>query len=167
MSTSVLFAQLLFLTALPTHYHGASWGMSIAELKNQNTVHKASQHGQYNYADHSEKNPDVYLRTTPKNKRIEYYFFKKKLYKIYVIHPKSTASTKKYQQLLRNFKQQYGSKTDNYQETYFGLKIQHNKWQDNDTSLDLRFGAGFIYEVWVEKRAEKEKARSLERGKSI
>jgi len=93
ISISLLAAQLLLQTALPTNYHGAQWGMSVSELNSQTKVYKASHHGNYNYADHSELNPDVYVRKTPDHKRLEYYFFNKKLYKIYVVYPKKRASS--------------------------------------------------------------------------
>ena len=79
ISLSILALQLLMHTALPNSYHGAKWGMSHSELNSQTKVYKASHHGNYNYADHSEINPDVYVRKTADNKRLEYYFFNKKL----------------------------------------------------------------------------------------
>jgi len=35
------------------------------------------------------------------------------------------------------------------------------------TALDLRLGAGFIYEVWVQKSAAKQQALQQERKKAI
>lgn len=167
ITTSLLAIQLLFPTALPTNYYCAHWGMTASELNSQHKVYKATHHGNYNYADHSEINPDVYVRKTTDHKRLEYYFFNKKLYKIYVIYPKSHALTKNYQNQLTRFKQKFGDPSDSSRESYYGMEIQHNRWDNVITSLDLRLGAGFIYEVWVQKKAAKLKALQQERKKSI
>jgi len=167
LNISLLAAQFLFYTALPTVYHGAQWGISVSELNSQIKVYKASHHGNYNYADHSEINPDVYVRKTTDSKRLEYYFYNKKLYKIYVVYPKNRQNNTLYRKQVSVFKQLYGAPSEISRDKYFGLEIQHTRWNDEQTALDLRLGAGFIYEVWVDTNAAKQKALQQERTKAI
>ena len=167
INLTFLAAQLLFQTALPTEYHGAQWGMSVSDLNSLFRVYKASHHGNYNYADHGEINPDVYVRKTSDHKRFEYYFFNKKLYKIYVVYPKSKKNNSRYQKQVSTFKQLYGSPSEISSEKYYGLEILHTRWKDAETALDLRLGAGFIYEVWLNKKAQRQKALLQERKKAI
>lgn len=151
---------------LPTGYEGANWGMSVEELTSQLNVHKASPGSEYSYADHAETDPNVYVRVTDDNTRIEYYFFEDLLYKIYVVYDRAKSSADFYQEKILATRKKYGPAQSHYQERVYGLLVLHVKWDDGKSTLDLRSGAGYIYEVLVNKDAERKKA-SLIRKKNI
>lgn len=151
---------------LPTGYQGAHWGMSVEELTSQFEVNKAVAGSEYGYADHTETDPNVFVRFTKDNTRIEYYFFEDLLYKIYVIYDRAKSSKDFYQELIQKTRKEYGPAQSHYQERVFGLLVLHVKWDDGVSSLDLRSGAGYIYEVYIDKAAERKKASQI-RKKSI
>ena len=75
---NTLLAGIILATAtnqLPTGYEGANWGMSVEQLTSQIEVHKATPGSEYGYADHTETDPNVYVRITEDKTRIEYYFY--------------------------------------------------------------------------------------------
>lgn len=150
---------------LPQGYDGAYWGMTIEELTSQVDVRKASPGSEYGYADHTEINPNVYVRITKDNTRIEYYFFEGTLYKIYVVYDRAKSSTEFYQKLITDTQSKYGPAQSHYQESNFGLLVLHVKWDDGKSTLDLRSGAGYIYEVYVDKDAEQKKASQIRKRK--
>lgn len=147
---------LLNAITLPTGYEQAHWGMSVSELEKIAELHKASAGSEYQYADHMETNPDVYVSILP-DKRVEYYFFQQKLYKIYLVYNKSfdtgTDSDAFYQALVQQHTDQYGKAHNTFQETVYGIKVQHNAWMNDDSVLDLRSGAGYVYQVRLDRKA--------------
>jgi len=164
----VLLAGLFLSTAsfeLPTGYENAYWGMSIEELTSQTEVHKAVPGSEYNYADHTETDPEVYVRKTEDNTRIEYYFYEGLLYKIYVVFDRAKSSDDFYQQRILQTRKKYGSAQSHYQEKTFGLLVFHVKWDDGKSTLDIRSGAGYIYEVYVDKEREMKKASTIRQRK--
>ena len=146
---------------LPSGYEGMSWGMTIEDLTSQADVHKATPGSEYSYADHMEQDPNVYVRVTEKNTRIEYYFFEGLLYKIYVVYDRAKSSDAFYQERIVETRKQFGPAQSHYQEKVFGLLVLHVKWDDGTSSFDLRSGAGYIYEVYVDKKAERKKAAQI------
>ena len=165
----VLVIGLLLPTAidLPNGYRDAQWGMTVEQLKAQVEVFKASLGSEYNYADHMEKDPDVYVRKTEENTRIEYYFYKKRLYTVYIVADRSQASAGFYKQLIKQTKDRHGEPKAEFQEQVFGIKVQHTAWEDKQTILDVRSGAGFVYQVLIHKSAAQQKAKDAERARSI
>lgn len=161
--TGVLFVAMT--TQLPTGYEGANWGMSVEELTSQYEVHKAAPGSEYSYADHTETDPNVYVRITRDKTRIEYYFFEGLLYKIYVIYDRQKSSADFYQDLIVKTRKEYGPAQSHYQERVFGLLVFHVKWDDGKSTLDLRSGAGYIYEVYIDKVAERKKASQIRKKK--
>lgn len=168
MITTLLTAAFIATASfeLPNGYKDSHWGMSVEELTSQQEVHKASPGSEYGYADHTETDPDVYVRVTEDNTRIEYYFFEGKLYKIYVVYDRSKSSAEFYQERILATRKNYGPAQSHYQERVFGLLVLHVKWDDGKSTLDLRSGAGYIYEVYVDKDAERRKASKI-RKKNI
>ena len=161
---NVLIASVMLATAnlqLPDGHEDSHWGMSVEDLTSQKDVHKAEQGTEYGYADHTETDPDVYVRLTKENTRVEYYFYEGLLYKIYVIYDRAKSSSEFYQQLIKDTRKKYGPAQSHYQEQVFGLLVLHVKWNDGKSSLDLRSGAGYIYEVYTDNDAERRKASQV------
>jgi hypothetical protein len=48
-----------------------------------------------------------------------------------------------------------------------GLTITHTVWEDPTTSLDLRFGGGFVFEVHTDRVRASAKDEALTRRKFI
>jgi hypothetical protein len=137
---------------LPQGYADARWGITPQELAEQVELHKATPGSEYNYSDHMETDPEVYIQLSEENKRIEYYFFKSKLYKVYIVYDKSLTSDEFYQQKIDETKAKYGEAKDRFDENYFGLPVKHIYWEDERSVLDLRLGAGFVYKVLIDKK---------------
>ena len=168
MASGIILATLLQVAVtLPNGYQDMSWGMTIEDLTSHYDVHKAVAGSEYGYADHGEVDPDVYVRITEDNTRVEYYFFEGRLYKIYVVYDRSKASTEFYQKLIANAQKQYGPAQSHYQENVFGILVLHVKWEDGNSSLDLRSGAGYIYEVLVDIAAEREKGNQIRKKQQL
>lgn len=160
---SVMIAVAAF--ELPTGYETAQWGMSVEDLTSQQEVHKATPGSEYGYADHTETDPDVYVRITKDDTRIEYYFFDDQLYKIYVVYDRAKSSSDFYQNRIQETRKKYGPAQSHYQEKVFGLLVLHVKWDDGKSTLDLRSGAGYIYEVYVDKDRERKKASQIRKNR--
>jgi hypothetical protein len=153
--------------ALPDGYDQARWGISVAQLKAQVEVDRAEMTDEFGYADHLEADPDVYYRMTPKHERIEYYFYEGHLYKVFVIYDRILYHTRFYEDLVEEMTNSFGPPLKTYQEDFFGLTVQHTRWEDAAAILDLRKGAGFIYQVRIDKAADQRKAKDRIRKKSI
>ncbi|WP_455200306.1 hypothetical protein [Kaarinaea lacus] len=153
--------------SLPNGFEGINWGMTIEELTSQFEVHKATPGSDYSYADHMEADPDVYVRHTEDNKKIEYYFFDGRLYKIYIVYDREKSTDRFYKSLIDKAHKEYGPAQSHYQENVFGILVLHVKWDDGTSIMDLRSGAGYVYEVLIDKAAEREKANKLRRKRNL
>jgi len=154
-------------TPLPGGFDQARWGMTVAELRAGTEVSRVEATDEFGYAEHSEQDPEVYYRVTPRHERIEYYFYRGRLYKIFVIYDRVYFHTNFYEDLVGEMKKSFGPPQKAYSEQIFGLTIQHTRWEDDKAILDLRKGAGFIYQVRIDKAAQLEKERAGARKKSI
>ena len=134
MVSILLFVALQLSVTLPNGFQGITWGMSIEELTSQFEVQKATPDSGFGYADHMEVDPDVYIRVTKDNRKIEYYFYKGRLYKIYIVYDRARST-----------------------ETFY----------KSTSTLDLRSGAGYVYEVMIDKAAERDKAKQLRRKRTL
>lgn len=159
--------QVASVTSLPAGYQDITWGMSVEKVKSLQEVHKAGKGSQYNYADHMETDPDVYVHRAADNKKIEYYFFEGKLYKIYIVYDRKVSTQKFYLNLIDKTQKQYGNSQSNYQENVMGIPVLHVKWDDGQSIMDLRSGAGYVYKVLIDKSAQKQKALQQQRKRSI
>ena len=168
LATTALTAFLqVAVSLLPHGYDNAKWGTTAAELQNLTTVQKATPGHGFSYSEHAETNPDVYIGKTKDNHRIEYYFFKEKLYKIFIVYDRAQYSTDFYQKELTKLNAKYGPSKKTYQEVVFGIPVTHTMWENNDSILDLRMGAGFVYQVRLNKSAAQSKDRLKQIGDSI
>ena len=154
-------------TELPTGYHQAHWGMTVSEVSKEVAIVPADPSEGFGYGEHLEEDPEVYTWTSPDHEKVEYYFYRGKLYKIFIIYDRIYFHTRFYEKLIEKTRAVYGKPRETYQEEFFGLSIQHHLWEDESSVLDLRKGAGFIYQVRTDKAAAGEKARTLGRRKSI
>jgi len=165
-----LFVLTMFLSvalSLPAGYEQAEWGVTAKQLKLQVPIVKINPGDNYYYAEHMEIDPDVYVYKTKDKKRIEYYFYQKKLYKVFVVYDRAPEAERLYAQLKDKLVSEFGKPAREYKRKVFGLHVTHMQWEDDRTIFDLRNGAGFIYQVRVHKDALKAKERLYNRGKSI
>jgi hypothetical protein len=153
--------------ALPHGYDRADWGITVAELQKQVEIERAGMTDEFGYAEHLEEDPDVYFRMTSNHERVEYYFYEARLYKVFIIYDRIYFHTRFYEDLVEEMKKSFGEPHEVYQEDFFGLPIQHTRWEDADSILDLRKGAGFIYQVRIDKAANQNKAKAQTKKKSI
>ena len=163
----ILTTALQVAVTLPGGYQDMNWGMTVEQLTSQYDVHKAAEGSEYGYADHTEIDPEVYVRITEDNTRIEYYFFEGRLYKIYVVYDRTRSSADFYQKLIGEAQKRYGPAQSHYQENVFGILVLHVKWDDGTSSMDLRSGAGYIYEVLVDISAERKKANQIREKRTL
>jgi hypothetical protein len=166
MVVSFLIAALVG-TALPPGHGPVTWGMNAKQLQAAAPARKAELTDGFGYADHLEDDPDVYVGLTPEHERIEYYLFDDRLYKIYIVYERIMTHTGLYERLVEEIGKQFGPAQRSYHDELFGLPIQHTVWEDEQTILDLRKGAGFVYQVRTHKATAEKKQRALQRRKSI
>lgn len=167
MILTLFVAGFVAVIGLPSGYEKATWGMSAEELQQVASVDKIELGDGLNYAEHLEEDPEVYVRLTDQHERIEYYFFEGRLYKIFIVYDRILYHTHFYDRLIGEVKGRYGPPHKIYQEELFGLPIQHSLWEDKSSILDLRKGAGFVYQVRIDKATDQKKARSLHKKKGI
>jgi len=153
--------------ALPKGYERAVWGITVPDLQKQVEIERAEMTDEFGYAEHLEEDPDVYFRMTSKHERVEYYFYLGHLYKVFIIYDRIYFHTRFYEDLVEEMKQSFGEPLEIYQEDFFGLPIQHTRWEDATSLLDLRKGAGFIYQVRIDTAANRNKAKAQTKKKSI
>ena len=167
MNLSSLVICLAVGLLLPSGYEQARWGITAQQLAQLSGVVKVEPGANYHFAEHMEIDPDVYVLTGQKGKRVEYYFFKSKLYKVFVIYDKVADTAGLYLKLKAGLEKQYGPSKKEFIQTVFGFQVKHTLWEDEKTIYDLRSGAGFIYQVRIFKPLLKQKEQAYERKKAI
>jgi len=168
MIISILTMFLASTVSLPTGYEQALWGITTSQLKQIAPVVKVKSGANYHFAEHMEIDPDVYvLEDTKQNKKIEYYFYKGRLYKIFVVYDRKQQSISLYKQIKENLVSDFGKYKRNFKQKVFGLVVTYTQWEDEKTLLDLREGAGFVYQVRVDKAALKIKEMAYHLKKAI
>lgn len=164
----VLFLSGVSFAMLPKGHEGARWGMSADELKRLvEDLVKADNKKRFYFGEHFEIEPDVYYKEKGKDERIEYYFYNGRLYKIFIIYGRELYETSFYEDLVKKTKEMYGVPKDVFEEKSFGLKIFHALWEDGETTLDVRKGAGFIFQVMTEKATAETKEKMHKKRKGI
>ena len=153
--------------SLPTGFQEAQWNMTVKQLEAVTKIKKIITTDGFNYAEHIEENPEVYVQMTPNHERIEYYFFGGRLYKVFIIYDRMLTHTKFYDELIKEMQDRYGPPQNIFDENIVNLIIRHTEWQDKASILDLRKGAGFIYQVRINKSAAEKKARTQHKKKGI
>ncbi len=163
----LLLAALQATTPLPTGYNDMKWGMTPRQLKKFTAVVPADPKKGHAFAEHMEINPEVYISPAKDGRRLEYYFHKGKLYKVFIIYDRALNSDSAYDEKLSQLREQFGEPARTYSQAYFGFEVKHTQWEDAASVLDLRRGAGFLYEVRLSKALAADKQRLKERGDSI
>lgn len=163
----VLLSSLIASSELPNGHKEAHWGMTAQELLQAVDAKPIKTGDGFGYAEHLEKNPEVYVHLTEKHERIEYYFFEKRLYKIFIVYDRVLNHGGFYGQLVNTIKKQHGPPGKKYQEQLFDFTIEHTLWEDEKSELDIRKGAGFIYQVRINKSAADRKLLADKKNKGI
>ena len=164
---AILLSVFIAEAKLPNGLDKANWGMTVEELQQVASIEKVHTGDGFGYAEHMEEDPDVYIRMTPDHNRIEYYFFEGRLYKTFIIYDKLLYHSGFYQRLVDEIKEKYGLPHQSYEEKIFGLTIQHNLWKGESSELDLRKGAGFVYQVRINKAVVREKMSKQKKDQGI
>ena len=164
---SGLAVTLLTAINLPNGFEQIPWGTSAQVLQQIVPVHKAQQGSEYSYAEHMEIDPDVYVRKAADNQRLEYYLFNNQVYKIFIVYDRSDDDNLQYNQLVDKFIGDFGKPHSTYDETVFGIAVTHTIWEDEHSTLDVRHGAGYVYQVRVNKKLIKEKSLLQQQRNSI
>lgn len=164
MNTLILFALSSFFSALPIINEDIGWETTEYTLKKHFNVERAgdgSEHG-HGYSDFTEINPIVYVDSSYQDKKIEYYFHNNKLYKIYTIYRSKTNEISFYNEKIAEFKKALGNPKENYTDELYSMPIQHYIWETENEKLDLRYGAGYVYEVRTNKKSAEEKQLKID-----
>jgi len=152
---------------LPQGLGEAHWGMTAEELVGRLGARHVEGSDQFGYAEHLERDPEVYVGTTADGKRVEYYLYNHALYKLFIIHARNQREPELYQRKVAELTALYGAPQHVYGESVFGLTITHTVWQDAVTRIDLRYGGGFVFEVHTDRVRAAAKDAALKRKKSI
>lgn len=157
MKLAMFATFLLAAASLPDGDGQLRWGLTADQLQKTVPVQKVEGGHGYGYAEHTEVSPEVYVQKSDGQKRREFYFFRGKLYKIFSVYDRTLTSLENYQKLLDGFRKEHGAPTRTFEENVMGIRVIHNEWSDDENTLDLRLGAGFIYEVRTDNAAAREK----------
>lgn len=164
----ILFISGISHAMLPKGYEGARWGMSVDELKKiVNDLVQADNKKKFYFGEHFETEPDVYYKEKGKEERVEYYLYKERLYKIFIIYDRELYDTPFYEGLINKMKEVNGPPKEVFVEKSFGLKISHALWDDGETTIDIRKGAGFIFQVITDKSIAEKKEKMHKKKKGI
>ena len=154
---SVMAAMLVAAAALPNGLDAFHWGMPVDELLKQVPAQKVELGHGYGYAEHTESNPEVYAQASDGKRHREFYFFRGKLYKIFTVYHRNLTQPEFYAALISELKKKHGEPARSYEDQVMGMPVRHVEWKDEHNTIDLRMGAGFIFEVRVDNAAAAEK----------
>lgn len=154
---SALAALLLTAAALPNGLDTFRWGISVDELLKQAPAQKVELGHGFGYSEHTEVNPDVYAQASDGKRHREFYFFRGKLYKIFTVYHRNLTQPEFYAALLADLKKKHGEPARSYEDQVMGMPVRHVEWKDEHNTIDLRMGAGFIFEVRFDNAAAAEK----------
>lgn len=134
-------------------------GISEAELLDKTQAVKVDEqsHGGHGYTDFAEENPLVYVDNSLKERKVEYYFHLGRLYKVMTIYRDRVNDEAYYQEQLAALQQRFGEPSRRFTSQVFSLQVFHHVWEDEREELDLRFGAGYVYKVIVDKAMQRDK----------
>lgn len=157
LKISAMAALLVAAAALPNGLDTFRWGMSVDQLSKQAQVHKSELGHGYGYAEHTEPNPEVYTQASDGKRHREFYFFRGKLYKIFTVYHRNLTQPEFYASLVADLKKRHGQPARSYEDQVMGMPVRHVEWKDKRNTIDLRMGAGFIFEVRMDNAAAAEK----------
>ncbi len=162
----MLIALFLLVTSsfatLPLGKEPLQWGISPQTLIEQRKVTKVDPNkpqGEH-YTEFQEVDPVVYVDRSQPGKKIEFYFYQDELYKTLVIHLDQGDAAARYEEKVNTLSETLGKPTHQQQSSVYSIPVYHSIWEFDTTQYDLRFGAGYIYEVRTHKpTAERKQAR--------
>lgn len=158
---SLLLAGSVIFSNLPIGDGSVDWGSTVVEIKQKIKVEKVSGeagHG-HGFSDFTESDPLVYVNNASPEKKVEYYFYNEKLYKVYSIYRTQNDVDAFYKAKIEELTAKLGEPTKSFTDELFSMPIQHHVWESDVESLDLRLGAGYVYEVRTEKNMALDKSR--------
>ncbi len=159
----MLAAIILLITSsfatLPIGEGDLQWGASEQTLIDQYNVTKVDpKNPQGNhFTEFLEIDPVVYIDRSSPGKKIEFYFYQGKLYKTFVIHLNQSNSQARYEEKIKALTESLGAPSKQTQSIVYSIPVFHTTWEFENEQYDLRFGAGYIYEVRTHKPSAEEK----------
>ncbi len=164
MFTALIFAISISFATLPLGDDNLQWGISEQALQEKYQVTEVNpalgpKHG---YTEFSEVDPVVYIDRSTQGQKTEFYFHEGKLYKTLIIHLDQEDAFNRYESKIEKLKQELGPVDKQFQSKLFNMTVLHSVWDFKEEEYDLRFGAGYIYEVRTHKPAAKEKQIAVE-----
>ena len=169
MFSAAILAISAAIATLPLGNNSLDWGASEKTLKKSyNVVRAGNGSGRgHGFTDFNEINPVVYIDKSSPDKKLEFYFHEGKLYKTYTIHLDQKNAETLYEEKLAERKQKLGKPSKQYIDQLFSLNVLHNVWDFEQEQYELRFGAGYVFEVRSFKPAAKEKRIEYEMQHAI
>jgi len=164
MTITSLLLLYSALAIVPASNSSVVWEMSeraLTNVTNAEMVASGNGHG-HGYSDFTEVNAVVYVDESNKNKKLEYYFHDGKLYKTYTIYMNQMNPESYFDQKTLELEEIFGKTKKQYIDELFSMPIQHRVWENGNETLDLRFGAGYVYEVRTFNKLVKEKQIEIE-----
>lgn len=147
-------------------YGKAKWGMTVDERGKVIHLTNAIETGK-SYAERMEWKPNVYISKLPDNNNTEYYFYEKKLYKIFIIFTYSNLKFSSEQEFFETILGKnidfFGKPKASFEEKKHGATIWHDIWENSITQIDIRLGDKFIHKVLIHKDTVRKKNKSIKR----
>lgn len=161
-----MYATLFLLVTLNLSAYSFSgsevgFGMSESELLAKTQAVKVGGEGSrgHGYTEFGEENPVVYVDSSEKDKKVEYYFHNGKLYKVMTIYRDRVNDENYYIEKSKELEGKFGQPDRKFSEQLFSLIVLHQVWENENEELDLRFGAGYVHEVITDKSLRKDKEK--------
>ncbi len=156
---------LLLITSsfatLPLGEGDLQWEASAQTLmEHYNAVKVDPQNPQGNhFTEFMEIDPVVYIDRSTPGKKVEFYFYQGRLYKTFVIHLDQSNAQARYEEKIKTLTESLGTPSKQHQSIVYSIPVFHAIWEFEDEQYDVRFGAGYIYEVRTHKPTAEEKKR--------
>ena len=161
-----MFAAIILLitsnfAVLPLGEGELKWGASAQTLmQHYNAVKVDPQNSQDNhFTEFMEIDPVVYIDRSTPGKKIEFYFYQGRLYKTFVIHLDQSNAQARYKEKIKTLTESFGNPSKQHQSIVYSMSVFHTIWEFGDEQYDVRFGAGYIYEVRTHRPTAEEKKR--------
>lgn len=159
MITAFILLLASTFATLPLGEGELQWGASeqtLLEHYDAVKVDPSNPQGNH-FTEFMEIDPTVYIDRSTSGKKTEFYFYKGKLYKTFVIHLDQTNAPNRYKEKVKELTKSLGAPSQQRQSIVFNIPVYHTIWEFGDEQFDLRFGAGYIYEVRTHKPTAEEK----------
>mgnify|MGYP000748924202 CR=1 FL=1 len=168
MLTAIILLISSFATS-PLGEGDIQWGISEQTLMDRYQVVKVDPDNPQgnHYTEFMEINPVVYIDRSTPGKKIEFYFYEGRLYKTFIIDLDQTNAPARYEEKIKQLTESLGKPSQQRQSIIYNIPVYHSIWEFKDEQFDLRFGAGYIYEVRTHKPSAEEKKNVEDKWKFI